>query len=361
MRIAAWSVLSAIFVTAVLWSSTSAAMCTNPGEKNITLLKELYGYAQIAEAPKKNDLSYMENCKAENGIVLAKSPTDIVELIVPKAFTDLVARRADNSRARLQPTQSNNNGKSNSFTVGCSVMRNDRSILIDFSFKILAGVLGDRAFFYLTGTQVKGVVVLRGSGEPITIVPGTDLLRLPEIQANFKGEECVFPLIKTTVEVLCEVLRLRDSSVYEAFVDSNGVDIFSRQSQSVTMIGHSLGGSATQYVASNIPEYCNPEGDFVGFEAYAFASPGLTKQDDAQRQSESLRGYLINDDWLLQKAFSDRFQRGLVAVFTPSMSRTFFPGHFIDEVQASICLCLQGEGKLDFPVGGLSNKEMFTD
>ena len=361
MRISTWSMVGTILLTVALWQPAYAAICANPNGHNITYLKTLYGYAQLAEAPKRHDLSYMENCETRSGKVIAESPADVLELIVPKEFTDLVMSRADNDRARLQPTRPNRSRTFLPFTVGCSVERNDANILVNFSFKLLVRIIGDRAFFYLTGTEVKGAVVLSSSGTPITIVAGTNLFRLPEIRANFEGEDCVFPVVKTTVAVLCEVLRHQEGPAYEALIKRNGNAAFSKRRQSVTMIGHSLGGSATQYVASNIPDQCKPEGHFVAFEAYAFASPGLMEQEDAQRQSESLGGYLINGDWLLQRAFSDRFQRGRVSVFTPPGPRMSCPGHFIDEVQESICLCLQGKGMLDFPKGGLHNAQMFTD
>lgn len=363
MRISTWSVVAAILLTVGFEHSAYAARCTTLHGNNATQLKLLYGYAQIAEAPKNHDLSYMENCETVGGSLIAESPTDIVDLIVPKEFTDLVVKSVEHmrDRARLQPTRLDQNGRLSPFTVGCSIEQNDENMLVNFSFKLLATIIGNRAVFYLTGTEVKGSIVLSDSGMPITIIPGTDLLQLPEIQANFKGEKCVFPLVRTTVDVLCKVLRYRKGPVYQALVEKNNNGVLSQASHSVTMIGHSLGGSATQYVASNIPDQCKPEGDFVAFEAYAFASPGLVEQGDAQRQSKSLGGYLINGDWLLQRAFSDRFQRGRVSVFTPPGPRMSCPGHFIDEVQESICLCLQGEGMLDFPKEGLHNAQMFTD
>lgn len=364
MRNSTWQVVSAICVAVGFWNPASAEMCVNPDENTTTLLKQLHEYAQIAEAPKKKNLRYMESCKAENGTVISRSPTDIVELIVPEQFTNRVKSRTDteySSLARLQPTRRNeNNGEISPFTIGCSMDQDDQNAnLIDFSFRLFAKIIGDRAFFYLTGTEVKGTVVDRGTGEIITITPGTDLSQLPQIQANFRGENCVFPLVETTVSVLCEVLLDRGGDVYQAFVENNDHKNFSDQPKSLTMVGHSLGGSATQYVAMNIPDNCNSEENPLEFQAYAFASPGLKERGYPQNQPNNLESYLINGDWLLgHKVFSDRSQRGHVSVYTPPKWKMIGPKHSINDVQKSICMCLQGEGLMDFPSGNLLNEHI---
>lgn len=360
MRNSTWSVVSAIFMAVGFWNPASAETCQNPDQDTITLLKKLYGYAQLAEAPKENNFYYMENCKDQNGTMIVGSPTHIMELTVPGKFTDLVIMRADNGRAILQPTPRNGNGEISPFTVGCSMESNDQSsILIDYSFRLFAKIIGNRIFFYLTGTEVKGTVIARDSGEPITIIGGTNPIKLPEIKANSKGEECVFPLVKTTVSVLCEVLRSREGDVYEAFVENNRDEYFSHRPKSLTMIGHSLGGSATQYVAMNIPSNCTPEQNSFDFQAYAFASPGLMEQGSAENQP-NLESYLINGDWLLgHNVFSDRSQHGHVSVYTPPKWKMIGPKHSINDVQKSICMCLQGEGLLGFPSGNLQNKHIF--
>ena len=360
MNTTIWMAITVIFTVTIGWTSASVAMC-NSNEEEIAVIKKLYEYAQIAEAPKSDNLQYMENCVGENGSVIANKPDDIIDLFIPNEFIDLVIARADNDRAILQPSKQRRDGVILPFTVGCSVERGSQNIVINFSFKLLARIIGNRALFYLTGTEVKGTVVVRSSGEPIAIIPGTHFLQLPEVRANFEGEECAFPVVKTTVGVLCKVLQNRKGTVYRALVERNGNKAFVPDLQSITMIGHSLGGSATQYVASNIPDQCVPEGNFLGFDGYSFAGPGLESresQGDTGHKAKCLRSYLIDGDWLLQRAFLDRFQYGRIAVYSPPKGQIFCPGHFIDEVQNALCMYLQGTGKMDYSKGGVKNSRL---
>lgn len=365
MRPNVCSAISTILISFAVGGPASAMMCNDPNVSPNYELKTLYEYAQIAEVPKNRGLNHMEDCFDSEGKMIAQRPTGIVELIVPREFTDLVAELviAQNERAMLRPTSRDGDGRT-PFTVGCRSDNRDWGILIDLSFKLLAIPRDQGVSFYLAGTEARGTVVAGEAGEPITVLGGTDLSKIPEIRANFEGESCVFPLVKTTVEVLCNALRYQRGKAYDALFEANSNnEVFSLKPQSLIMVGHSLGGSATQYVASNFPEDCKPEeGVDFSFEAYAFASPGLTNQRSTSLQSNTLHGFLINGDWVLRRAFHDRFQIGRIAVFRPPAdSRMFCPGHTIDEVQAGICSCLKGEGVIRHFPGGIENSKIGTE
>lgn len=364
MRTTVCSAIGTILIFFAVCGPASAMMCNDTNE-----LRKLYEYAQMAEAAKSNNWDGMEACVDNNGTTIVESPSDIVELFVPKEFTDLVIISTNDEFAefaRLRPSQPN----SMQFTVGCHSGNNLFDLVVDFSFKLFARTSDQGASFYLAGTEVTGTVVTNKSGEPITIIHSTgfSLSALSEIRANFKGEDCVFPLVQTTVEVLCEVLRKRgDSPVYSAFIEANGNSMFSYSpprsswSQSLTMVGHSLGGSAAQYVALNLPDECSPGDGLDAFEVYVFASPGLMNERNTRLQSNMLQNFLIDGDRLLHhRVFQDRFQLGRIALFTPPRSQTFCLGHFIDEVQEGICSCLRGEGEMRHLTGGRTNDEIFT-
>ncbi len=169
------SVIAALLTAMTVCNSTSAMMCADADDDGSTRLKKLHEYAQIAEAPKQNDLGYMEDCIDISGVVLAEKMTNVVELTVPENFIRLVRNVADNNRAILRPSQRRWNGGNSPFSVGCSAERNNENVLIDFGFKLLASIVGDLAFFFLTGTEMKGTVVVRETGERILISPGTNV------------------------------------------------------------------------------------------------------------------------------------------------------------------------------------------
>ena len=270
MRSFVLSALVAVLVINISRGQAAAAMCPpNPDQKR---MKTLYEYALIAEAPKRNSFAYMKDCKTDEGNVKAKKPDGIVDIVVPMEFTKLVENRIDNSRLRIQPTQRNDSGELSAFSVGCTARRDSESILVEIGFKLLASVTSDGVFFYLTGTEVKGGIIHRDTGERIIVSPGTNPTQLAEIRANFDGEQCVFPFVRETVKVFCEVIQSRGESeaqdnaihgVHEAFLKANNGEFFSSQTKEFTMIGHSLGGTATQFVALDPPNHCLPDGNIV--------------------------------------------------------------------------------------------------
>ncbi|MXZ49334.1 MAG: DUF2974 domain-containing protein [Rhodobacteraceae bacterium] len=357
MKAIALTAFPAFVLMMKLWTSPAAAMCPPNNDTERNFLLTLYKFAQIAETPKHKNLDYMTACESDDGNVAA--PDDIQDIVVPQEFIDRVLYLSDNSLATIVPSDTGNSGAIMPFRIRCNRGWNNNNVLIDLSFKLLAVVVGNRTVFYLAGTELEGTVVEDESGNPIAILPGTDISQLGQVKANFEGEKCVFPIVRNAVDTFCEVLRGRDGEIFKSFIENNGdnQNVFSHEASSFFLIGHSLGGSAAQYIASNIPQNCRDQG-FI-FSAFAFASPGLITQEDSQQPLDHLGGYFINGDWLLRNVFSSRFQLGQIAVHRqPEHS---CPSHTINEIQTSICSCLQGKGHLNFYSNGVQNANANTE
>ena len=381
MRTAPYSVVGAILVILAVCGQASATTCQDlkrQDEETYNHLKKLYEYARIAEASKvdileekKDNVEETNKCVGGNGNVIAELPENIKHLEVPTAFLDEVQVFVDEhgngtniGRAKLRLIGPKEH-PGRTFSIECSTSADDRSVLVEFGFSVLARAFGDRVEFFLTGTALKGKTFVRGAEETIVVAPGTDLGKLEQIMANFRGDECVFPVFEQTVSVFCETLRTADNSgIFGSFAEKNHdyVDLFNKEHHSLTLVGHSLGGSATQYVATNLPDECNPEGRLEKFDTFAFASPGFRTSAEYQKNSDDLHGYLINGDLVLQSIFSKRIQGGQVIIYTPpepQQSRVC-PGHFIEEVRETICVCLRGDGQIDEFSGVVENGKILA-
>ena len=366
MRTLTFSVIGAILLTITGSGPVAATPCSNLTDTET--MKKWYEYALIAEAPKRSDFTYMKNCVTSEGITKAEKPDDIVDIVVPEEFAALVVSRVDNNRLKLQHTQRNGDDDISPFSVGCKAETDEQPILVELGFKLLAQIINERVVFYLTGTELQGGIIDRNTGERIVVSQGTIPWKPAQVRANFEGEQCLFPFVKETVDVFCEVIHSSRESrnediqqVHAEFVRTNGDEFFSDQMKTLTMIGHSLGGSATQYVALNLPDHCMPDGNLEAFNAYAiFASPGLEHLTCASVSRNVPNVYLINGDWFLNTVFPDRRQNGQITVFSYENSEQSWPGHFIEEVQNTICGCLKGQGALSYMDGNMRNRDILT-
>ena len=192
---------------------------------------------------------------------------------------------------------------------------------------------------------------------PLEVVPrdpplfrfaGTVLLDAAQVRADFFGESCVFPAARYVFDVLCEAHRT--GKLYpDGEVPSNRHSI-------PTLVGHSLGGAAVQYIAlhrGGPPR--GPSAECDGVKAYAFGSIGLeTVPAGAQvGLPSSLETYLSTCDWMTQLLFPGRFQAGRI-VSIRSWS------HVLDSIQSDLCECTRGDGTSS-PIGssppGVTNSE----
>ena len=367
MRTAARTVLSAGLIVLASCGTASALMCDALGSGQIMDMKKLYKFALLVEALDHPDLSDMPECTKSDRTVIVEPPDDVVEITVPQEFVTAVMNRMEeieNRRARLRPTRVGEDDQRSPFEVGCIAEVDGEDLVVAIGFIIFRLAVDNVVSYYVTGTEVTGHIIDQ-DGNRIVLQEGTDLGELPQIRANFEGEECVFPAVKETVNVLCEVFKQTDDhdGVYAAFVESNKRSVFPESSDefSLTLVGHSLGGAAVQYLAENFPDDCKPEGKFKAFEAYAFASPGLVSTTAPQQLSVDLHGYIIDSDWLLEKLFSTRTQTGKLSVFNHPAGTPPSRGHSICEVRNSICSCLQGQGRIEMRDGNPENADILGE
>ena len=165
--------------------------------------------------------------------------------------------------------------------------------------------------------------------------PGTDPKQARELLANLVREECLFPAAHLVLRALCTVPNPKPDTGDWLRTDKNGRP---------NVVGHSLGGAVTQYIAiSAPPELPSKDGDSRNacreVNAYTFGSTGLATDTagDAPSISGQLTSYASDCDDLVQKLFSGRVQPG--RVFT---LRSY--NHEIDDIQADICRCRRFPG-----------------
>ena len=99
MRTLTFSIIGATLLTITGSGPVSATPCSDITDTE--MMNKWYEYALIAEAPKRNDFTYMQNCVTSDGITIAEKPDDIVDIVVPEEFAALVVSRVDN-KALLQ-------------------------------------------------------------------------------------------------------------------------------------------------------------------------------------------------------------------------------------------------------------------
>ena len=178
-------------------------------------------------------------------------------------------------------------------------------------------------------TPVANPVFHHGHDEKMYLIRGTNfnLARLfdglrKELAASAKhmaGRACVFPAVAKVVANITKKFEHR--SVPIVFI----------------VVGHSLGGTAAQYIASDRESH--PD-DYRGrFSAYAFNGIGLQSDENIK----DLTSYIVVGDWLGMLPGS---QVGTVVRYSPmSLGWRVWPSgrHGIEGVQRSLCRCWETE------------------
>ena len=171
--------------------------------------------------------------------------------------------------------------------------------------------------------------------------PGTDPEDWRQMLANFVGQMCLFPAAHIALHALCTVAEPRDARLDRESSEET-VTAWLRidaDHGAPTVVGHSLGGAVTQYIAvtsppsalstdAGLPPRC------PGVNAYAFGSTGLRPNIAGHTPSihGQLTSYASDCDELVQELFRGRVQPG--RLFTlPSYS------HWIDDIQSDLCRC----------------------
>ena len=107
----------------------------------------------------------------------------------------------------------------------------------------------------------------------------------------------------------------------------------------LAVIGHSLGGAATQHIVQRVSQDGETRYDLDG---YAFSSFGL----DADPQTEGVTSYYIKGDWLTTIPL--RRQIGRVLRYAPRQrwGWSSVTKHHLETVQTAICKCIRGQGTI---------------
>ena len=190
-----------------------------------------------------------------------------------------------------------------------------------------------------------------GPQGPITF-PGTKRSDSRQILANLFHNPCLFPAAHLAFHALCTVPNT------PAPTDSPGTArvptseepasgwLRTDESGRPNVVGHSLGGAVTQYIAIKGPPVPrSTDGDSQnacpGVNAYSFGSTGLTTStvNDDPSIHGNLMSYASDCDFLVHcvPTFPQRVQPG--HVFTLRSN-----AHWIDDIQEDLCSCRQSAG-----------------
>lgn len=376
MRETVCSFIGTIFVFFCACESAAAVICSEMNENQYNNLNKLYEYAQIVENPEYNESDDRVVCAVNDSASDSEESSKLIKLEVPMEFINQVRLRMrawndmPNERIIFRRIEKEGDDKSPQFAIGCYGQNEYENDYTEIALDIAGKIFGQDVVFYVIGKELRSTIIDLETGDTMVVTPGTNLFNHRQFRANFVGEDCVFPLINFTVEVLCETLSQQNDELYDAFTEINKNEIFLNSSRSLSMIGHSLGGTATQYVALNLPDACIPEGGFGGFKGFAFSSPGLKKSKkeygsvqsgSAQSPINTLQSFVIDGDQVLDLLFWRRRQLGQAAVFSPPDSQNLCHAHSIAHVQKGICLCLQGEGIITQHSSGSKNSKILSE
>ena len=264
-------------------------------------LKELFVYSQIAERPsdRVDRRGNPEPTDCSDGT--ETQVPDLISIPVPAPSGDTLnggLRQIVNERAFAESPsgeqeQEEGHQVVNVLYVGC---RNELE-LFGFDFDLAVEM---RFFRREPGADVIQMDVVRkpshnasAGWDPfidpdgnITTIPGTSWDQMRQILSNVGGEDCVFPAAKFTVYAMCNRANGAASG------DGSNSLLRTENDGRPTLVGHSLGGAAAQFIASSRrPPTGGNWPDCPGVNAYAFGSIGLqpTGSDDHPSEGGTLK------------------------------------------------------------------------
>ena len=211
------------------------------------------------------------------------------------------------------------------------------------------------------------VAVTRESGQPNTVKGGIDweelgLVRLKPVDPKSKVSEVVAirgtdwenlsTVITSVIDVLAESCAFESASVIVRMIGSQIArrDKKEGRQRQVAVTGHSLGGSATQYIGQSS---LGPSGYPIW--GYAFNAIGIDRSRSSGRTvpNESLYSqYVHGDPVSMGGKLLGRIQPGTVHVSKPSSNLPDWlsdllidpvHSHKLDTVQKALCQCLNGK------------------
>ncbi len=376
MHIKLWALgftlISLLFCDATLATSHNWQMCSTiiESQRDRSTLETLFRFAQIAERPQHSDNEYMQACSGSNSNSVPL-PNNLVSL----NFSQDARNEINNQLRERQNVEGFKRARfvvadNNSLSITC--MSDDGRIELPIVFQIR--VYFDLATQFLnfnisTGistidesdgvTRVRAGAYLhlnqdQNQNQLVFVAPGTEITDVRQILSNYIGDECAFPAIHLVTDYVCDffshdVSHNSEDNSPKYFTGDEMDTIRQNESYSIALTGHSLGGQAVQYIAEQGFNFCrrNGNGRSPIFEAYAFAS---TRNRSSTNPVMGLTSYLIEGDKILSRLIPEADQLGYVIRYKPESiwRRSYIFGalHSIDNVQESICDCLQGSGMI---------------
>ena len=180
-------------------------------------------------------------------------------------------------------------------------------------------------------SEEMGVVTLHRNGMKIKAFRGTDFTRMASVNTSLMdmiGKSCAFSIA---------------SLLIQADISRNDNPV------SVSVVGHSLGGSISQHVAGDLG--CSRE--YSDFSAYSFNGIGLDQTEGSNSGGlPCLHSFFIDGEFLAELGRSGgRKQAGVVTRYVPDPGTHWdrkgkFSRHKLDNVKNGLCECMQGHGKV---------------
>ena len=349
-------------------------------------LKDLFRYANVAERPKHRNSQFMEDCP-QTGDVIVEAPRNISPLYLTEEIEDDIRSEMEEMRIDGAYLERADDG-SDSLSIGCTEADGNTSSPIKIRINTYYALVRD--FFSLEFSFSEEVAnkdeygnitrsigspyLNEGTGEIIYSMRGTELRDVDQIRTNYIGNVCAFPAVEVVVSHVCHVFREELENHFKdnrfGIEHSRLVNIKSsleeeniKASYSTTLTGHSLGGQAVQYVAENPPQAClrDSKNAHDSLRAYAFASTRNPSKNPAQDgdlngmgNQSIVQSYLIFGDQVLNRLELGQEQTGRVTTYRPDAGSLFDSRHSIEEIQDSICDCLERRGNVSIREGSNS-------
>ena len=361
-------ILGSILLTLVIGHPASAQPCDDLPDTIEETLQLLYRYASVSNIPYDGKTSYSVCTIRESGRQIIPSEDSIMipstkrASCIAREYTTYVddhgvtyltcpseafdPQLALTWRERRKPAPSNEE----------EAFREKVDVLLDVVAIIPQSLLGKLPKAEQLGfVELTRVPPLSGSNgiEKMMAIKGTKMPSLlpklfPELRPtggvsgeqimasvnDLMGKSCVFPISAVVVSFYSH-----DPSISH-----------------LSVIGHSLGGAASQYVAK---DHASTLGDYSSrdytFRAYAFNAVGLDGTAAANLDLSALHNYYVKDEivsWLGR--YFDRKQIGNTLQYVPPESdmwnppglKEAFRRHSLDVVQKSLCECMNRSGSL---------------
>ena len=327
-----------------------AVQCSQVTNGQINNLKTLFKYSQLAESPSDRREGETTNC--------SDGTTEFVPSMGTRQGVSVPTEIAQNIRNGLIQQEYGaifrtltTDGQA--LYLGCPA-GSESNVLVGLILRVFGWernlVIEMNAF---AETRRNG----RITGEPIRPevdslgvlrIPGTSLGNPGQVLTNFANDGCIFPATQYVVDAICQAHNAGSLVLIEQDGATNGDEAGSRRREAYraleldptpTLVGHSLGGAAAQYIAQSQPGTPMKDGwqRCPNVNAYTFGSTGLTSRSNGENPTPRghLKTHVSDCDWVTALIGSDRVQTGNITALSSN-------SHKIDDLQSELCKCIVG-------------------